>query len=146
VTAPQFLNGVRAALYLRVSTARQAEHDISIPDQKRQGEAYCEQRGYQLVETYMEPGATATNDKRPEFQRMIEAGTSKPAPSILSWCIASRASSAITSRWSFTSGSWRRTASSWCPSRTRCYWWHNTDRSAVLLLGGEGEDTHKLAA
>lgn len=70
----------RAALYLRVSTARQAEHDISIPDQKRQGEAYCEQRGYQLVETYFEPGATATNDKRPEFQRMIEAGTSKPAP------------------------------------------------------------------
>ena len=70
----------RAALYLRVSTARQAEHDISIPDQKRQGEAYCKQRGYQLVETYVEPGATATNDKRPEFQRMIDAGTSKPAP------------------------------------------------------------------
>lgn len=70
----------RAALYLRVSTARQAEHDISIPDQKRQGKAYCEKRGYQLVDTYVEPGATATNDKRPEFQRMIEAGTSKPAP------------------------------------------------------------------
>ena len=31
----------RAALYLRVSTARQAEHDVSIPDQKRQGEAWC---------------------------------------------------------------------------------------------------------
>lgn len=28
----------------------------------------------------MEPGASATNDRRPEFQRMIEAGTSKPAP------------------------------------------------------------------
>ena len=71
---------LRAALYLRVSTARQAEHDVSIPDQKRQGEAYCQQRGYQLVETFVEPGASATNDKRPEFQRMIEAGTSKPAP------------------------------------------------------------------
>src|SRR5579872_1285112 len=71
---------VRAALYLRVSTARQAEHDVSIPDQKRQGEAYCAARGYQLVETYVEPGASATNDRRPEFQRMIEAGTSKPAP------------------------------------------------------------------
>src|SRR3546814_19626604 len=70
----------RAALYLRVSTARQAEHDVSIPDQKRQGEAYCEARGLQLVETYVEPGASATNDRRPEFQRMIEAGTSKPAP------------------------------------------------------------------
>jgi DNA invertase Pin-like site-specific DNA recombinase len=71
---------LRAALYLRVSTARQAEHDVSIPDQKRQGEAYCASRGCQLIETYVEPGASATNDRRPEFQRMIEAGTSKPAP------------------------------------------------------------------
>ena len=55
MTAP-----VRAALYLRVSTARQAEHDVSIPDQKRQGEAYCQSRGYQHVEIYVEPGASAT--------------------------------------------------------------------------------------
>ena len=39
---------LRAALYLRVATARQAEHDVSFPDQKRQGEAYCPSRGYQL--------------------------------------------------------------------------------------------------
>ena len=70
---------LRAALYLRVSTTRQAEHDVSIPDQKRQGEAYCEARGYQLVETFVEPGNSATNDRRPEFQRMIEAATAKPA-------------------------------------------------------------------
>ena len=74
------LVATRAALYLRVSTARQAEHDVSIPDQKRQGETYCISRGYQLVETFVEPGATATNDRRPAFQQMIEAGTSKPAP------------------------------------------------------------------
>jgi len=49
---------LRAALYLRVSTPRQAEHDVSIPDQKRQGEAYCTSLGYQLVETYVEPGAS----------------------------------------------------------------------------------------
>ena len=71
---------LRAALYLRVSTARQAEHDVSIPDQRRQGENYCASRGYRLVETYVEPGASATNDRRPEFQRMIEAGISKPPP------------------------------------------------------------------
>ena len=53
---------LRAALYLRVSTARQAEHNVSIPDQLKQGEAYCEARGYQLVETFVEPGNTATND------------------------------------------------------------------------------------
>ncbi len=27
----------------------------------------------------MEAGASAANDRRPEFQRMIEAGTTKPA-------------------------------------------------------------------
>jgi len=69
---------VRAALYLRVSTTRQAEHDVSIPDQKKQGEAYCLSRGFELVETYIEAGASATTDKWPEFQRMIEAGTQKP--------------------------------------------------------------------
>ncbi|WP_246680410.1 recombinase family protein [Mesorhizobium sp. B2-4-13] len=70
----------RAVLYLRLSTARQAEHDVSIPDQRRQGEAYCASRGYELVNTFVEAGASATNDKRPEFQRMIEEGTSKPSP------------------------------------------------------------------
>ena len=70
---------LRAALYLRVSTARQAEHDVSIPDQRKQGEAYCTDRGYDLIETYVDAGASATNDRRPEFQRMIDAGTSKPA-------------------------------------------------------------------
>jgi DNA invertase Pin-like site-specific DNA recombinase len=28
----------------------------------------------------VEAGASATNDRRPEFQRMIEAGTARPAP------------------------------------------------------------------
>ena len=69
---------LRAALYLRVSTAKQAEQDVSIPDQQRQGEAYCVSREFDLVETYVEPGASATTDRRPEFQRMIEAGTAKP--------------------------------------------------------------------
>jgi site-specific DNA recombinase len=75
-------NGIqtRAALYLRVSTARQAEHDVSIPDQRKQGEIYCISRGLELVDTFVEMGASATNDRRPEFQKLIEAGTSKPAP------------------------------------------------------------------
>ena len=79
MTAPQTTKGARAALYLRVSTVRPAEHDVSIPDQRKQGEAYCAARGYQLVETYVDAGLSATNDHRPEFQRMIEAGTTKPA-------------------------------------------------------------------
>jgi hypothetical protein len=48
---------VARCAFLRASTARQAEHDVSIPDQKRQGEAYCASRSSQFVETYVEPGA-----------------------------------------------------------------------------------------
>nr|WP_283807568.1 recombinase family protein [Bradyrhizobium retamae] len=118
MTVPQCSKGARGALYLRVSTAREAEHDVSIPDQKRQGEAYCSARGYAIVETYVEPGASATNDRRPEFQRMIEAHAN-PHPSISSWFIRSAVSSATISSLSSMSASWRRTTSSSSPSRRR---------------------------
>ena len=62
----------RAAIYLRVSTGRQAEHDLSIPDQKAQTEAWCKARSWTVVAEYIEPGASATDDKRSEFQRMVE--------------------------------------------------------------------------
>ena len=63
---------MRAAIYLRVSTGRQAEHDLSIPDQKAQTEAWVTHRGWSVAAAYVEPGASATDDKRPQFQRMIE--------------------------------------------------------------------------
>ena len=71
---------LRAALYLRVSTGRQAENDLSIPDQKRQAEVFCEAKGWSVVAEFLEPGASATDDRRPEFQRMMELLTSKPQP------------------------------------------------------------------
>jgi site-specific DNA recombinase len=74
MTAP-----VRAALYLRVSTGRQAENDLSIPDQRRQATGYCTSRGWEIVADYVEPGVSATDDRRPEFQRMIDAATTKPS-------------------------------------------------------------------
>ncbi len=73
MTAP-----VRAALYLRVSTGRQADNDLSIPDQHRQATDYCASRGWQIVADYVEPGLSATDDRRPDFQRMIDAATTKP--------------------------------------------------------------------
>ena len=41
-------NSTKAALYLRVSTGRQAESDLSIPDQRRQIIAYCEAKGWDV--------------------------------------------------------------------------------------------------
>ena len=68
----------RAALYLRVSTGRQAESDLSIPDQRRQIESYCLSRGWDVADVFVEPGNTATDDRRPAFQAMIDKALEKP--------------------------------------------------------------------
>ena len=66
----------RAALYLRVSTGRQAAGDVSIPSQRDLTRRYCESHGWAVVEEFIEPGASATDDRRPVFQRMLEAAAS----------------------------------------------------------------------
>ena len=68
----------RAALYLRVSTGRQAESDLSIPDQRRQLASYAESKGWAIAAEFVEPGNSATDDKRPAFQAMIDAGLERP--------------------------------------------------------------------
>src|SRR5262249_26300603 len=63
---------LRAALYMRVSTGRQVEHDLSIPDQRGQLKSWCRANAYTVVAEYVETGASAGDDRRPAFQRMIE--------------------------------------------------------------------------
>ena len=55
---------------------------MSIPDQRKHGETYYASRGHQPVETFVEAGASATNDGRREFQRMIEAGATVLAATV----------------------------------------------------------------
>ncbi len=62
----------RAAVYLRVSTGRQAENDVSLPSQRDLTTRFCTAQGWSVVEEYVEPGASATDDRRPVFQRMLE--------------------------------------------------------------------------
>lgn len=68
------------ALYARVSTGKQAEKDLSIPDQLRQMRDWCKAQGQLVGMEYVEPGATATDDRRPVFQQMIADATQDPAP------------------------------------------------------------------
>ena len=70
----------RVCAYLRVSTSRQAEKELSIPDQKRQAEEYCSEKGFQLVRIFEERGASATSENRPEFQTMIAEALSVERP------------------------------------------------------------------
>lgn len=69
---------MHVALYARVSTTRQADNDLSIPDQIRQINEWCKSNGHIVVRDFVEPGASATDDKRPVFQQMIEEAKQKP--------------------------------------------------------------------
>lgn len=71
---------IRAAIYVRVSTARQAERDLSLPDQVVQCRTYCEQKGWEVAEVFSEPGASALDDDRPIFQEMIYKATRPDRP------------------------------------------------------------------
>ena len=66
----------RAALYLRVSTGRQAAGDVSIPSQRDLTQRHCDSQGWLVVDEFVEPGASATDDRRPVFQRMLEEACS----------------------------------------------------------------------
>jgi len=67
----------RAVIYARVSTGRQAEADLSIPDQLRADRAYCAQQGWPVVREYVDAGVSAKSDNRPEFQNMVDDAIKK---------------------------------------------------------------------
>lgn len=72
------MSGESACMYLRVSTTQQAQHDLSIPDQRNQILAFAEQRGWTVVAEFVEPGASARDDQRPVLQDMMARALSKP--------------------------------------------------------------------
>jgi len=70
----------RAALYMRVSTGRQADSDLSIPDQQRQLTAYCASKGWAVAGEFIDAGLSGTDENRPQFQRMLDLATAGGKP------------------------------------------------------------------
>jgi site-specific DNA recombinase len=68
----QVVDPKEAVIYMRVSTAEQAERDLSIPAQRKQLRDFARTRGYIIVEEFVEPGKSGRDANRPEFNRMIE--------------------------------------------------------------------------
>ena len=48
--------------------------------ERNQLERSCKDRGWTVVAEYVEPGASATDDRRPQFQRMMEDATRPDRP------------------------------------------------------------------
>ena len=68
------------AIYARVSTGRQFEMDLSIPDQVKQLQDWSDQNGHVVAKVFIEKGASGTDDRRPAFQELIAEACQKPSP------------------------------------------------------------------
>ncbi len=67
-------------LYGRVSTGRQADNDLSVPDQIDRMKVWCNQNNYQIVGEFKDEGLSGTDENRPEFQRMLAEACVTPSP------------------------------------------------------------------
>jgi len=68
----------RVCLYLRVSTEKQAERGLSLPEQERALREFCTRHKYRVVDVFIDAGLSGRTDRRPEFQRMIKATSEQP--------------------------------------------------------------------
>jgi DNA invertase Pin-like site-specific DNA recombinase len=63
---------LKACGYGRVSTVRQAEGELSLPEQRDAIARHCSARRWELADYYVDAGVSGTEEDRPEFQRMVE--------------------------------------------------------------------------
>jgi len=75
---------VRAAIYLRVSSAQQVEKDLteegySIPAQREACQRFLEQKGWDLAGEFVDAGESARSADRPALQEMLTAVADDPA-------------------------------------------------------------------
>src|SRR5215469_13647999 len=68
---------MKVVLYARVSSDKQAEKDLSIPAQLKQMCAYCQSKGWLIMDQYIDEAESARTANRPKFQAMIAAAKSK---------------------------------------------------------------------
>lgn len=75
------------ALYLRVSTSRSVESNLSIPEQQSRLSQFCEEQGWRITSVYIEAGKSAKTADRPQFKTMLHEAISEARPfqKILIW-------------------------------------------------------------
>lgn len=64
---------MNVVIYLRVSSDQQAERQLSIPAQREALQRYASDKGWTIIEEYVDEAKSAKTAERPEFQRMIAA-------------------------------------------------------------------------
>ena len=64
--------GIKVVIYVRVSTQEQAKEGYSIGEQIERLQKYCEAMGWEIVETFIDPGYSGGDTDRPGLQAMIK--------------------------------------------------------------------------
>jgi DNA invertase Pin-like site-specific DNA recombinase len=62
---------IRVALYCRVSSAEQAEHGISLEEQRERLKVWAKTEDWQVAGYYIDEGISGGTDNRPELQRLM---------------------------------------------------------------------------
>lgn len=70
-TRPLAVERLRAAAYIRVSTTMQAEHGLSLGEQREVITKRIEAEGWELVDVYADEGISGKREDRPELQRLL---------------------------------------------------------------------------
>ena len=74
---------IPAVIYARYSSSNQREE--SIAGQLRDCRQYAERNGLVVIEEYTDSAMTATSDRRPSFQRMIQDAEKHTFQVVLVW-------------------------------------------------------------
>ncbi len=63
------------ALYIRVSTEKQATEGHGLDAQRAELDTYCDKQGWTVADEhiYIDAGVSGKTDERPAFQRMMQA-------------------------------------------------------------------------
>ncbi len=72
-------------IYIRVSTAEQAEQGYSVAEQERKLRAFCEAMGYQVHRAAVDPGYSGANLDRPGIQEVISDAKKGKVRRVLVW-------------------------------------------------------------
>src|SRR5882672_989428 len=75
-------NTVRAAIYARVSTLNGGQDPTM---QTRELEEYCQRRGWQVHDIYVDNGVSGKKDSRPELNRMMQDGHERRFSVVVVW-------------------------------------------------------------
>lgn len=78
---------MNVVLYARVSSEKQAERDLSIPAQLKALRKYALNRGWNVIDEYIDEAESARSASRPAFRQMIATAKKKERPfeGILVW-------------------------------------------------------------